>query len=58
MTTLNKNIFANYLGRAWPVLLSVLLVPVYIKFLGIEAYGLIGFFTTLSAVMGVFDLGI
>ena len=58
MTTLNKNIFANYLGRAWPVLLSVLLVPVYIRFLGIEAYGLVGFFITLTAVMGVFDLGI
>jgi len=58
MTSLNKNIFANYLGRAWPVLLSVLLVPVYIRFLGVEAYGLVGFFITLSAVMGVFDLGI
>lgn len=58
MASLKKNIIANYIGRAWPALLSILLVPVYIKFLGIEAYGLVGFFTTLSAVMGVFDLGI
>lgn len=58
MASLKKNIIANYVGRAWPALLSILLVPVYIKFLGIEAYGLVGFFTTLSAVMGIFDLGI
>ncbi|MFT4800344.1 MAG: O-antigen/teichoic acid export membrane protein [Flavobacteriaceae bacterium] len=58
MASLKKNIIANYIGRAWPALLSILLVPVYIKFLGIEAYGLVGFFTTLSAVMGIFDLGI
>lgn len=58
MASLKKNIIANYIGRAWPALLSILLVPVYINFLGIEAYGLVGFYTSLSAVMGVFDLGI
>jgi O-antigen/teichoic acid export membrane protein len=58
MTSLKKNIIANYIGRAWPALLAIILIPVYIDFLGIEAYGLVGFFTTLSAAMGVLDLGI
>lgn len=58
MSSLRVNVIANYVGRAWPALLSILLIPVYIKFLGIEAYGLVGFYATLSAVMGIFDLGI
>ncbi len=58
MSSLKKNIISNYIGRAWPALLSIILVPTYISFLGIESYGLIGFYTSLSAVIGIFDLGI
>jgi|CXWL01.1.fsa_nt_gi O-antigen/teichoic acid export membrane protein len=37
--------------------LSLVLVPIYIGFLGIEAYGLIGFLVALQAALAVFDLG-
>jgi O-antigen/teichoic acid export membrane protein len=33
-------------------------VPLYIKFLGIEAYGLIGFFAMLQASFQILDLGL
>lgn len=33
-------------------------VPLYIKYLGIEAYGLIGIFSLLQAWLSLFDLGI
>jgi len=36
----------------------LLLIPFYLKYLGIEAYGLVGFFTSLSAMLGILDLGI
>lgn len=39
-------------------LLGLLLVPVYLHYLGIEAYGLIGFFVSLQAILGVMDMGL
>ena len=33
-------------------------VPIYIKFLGIEAYGLIGFFAMLQGAFQILDLGL
>lgn len=42
VTMLKRNVIANYLGQGWRVLMSLAFVPLYIKYLGIEAYGLIG----------------
>ena len=52
------NIIANYSGKAWMTLMSLAFIPLYIKFLGIEAYALIGFFATLTSIFGVLDLGL
>lgn len=57
MSTLTGNMIANYAGRAWTVLLGVVLIPVYLGFIGVEAYGLVGFYTALSSVLGILDLG-
>ena len=58
MTSFKRNVLANYIGRSWSALLGLLLIPIYIKFMGVETYGLVGFFTTLSSVLGILDLGI
>lgn len=58
MSVLGKNLIVNYIGRSWSAILSIALIPVYIKFMGIESYGLVGFFATLSSVIGLLDLGI
>ena len=58
MTTVQKNIIANYAGSAWNVITSLAFVPLYIKFIGIEAYGLIGFFSSLQIVLSLLDLGL
>src|ERR1700719_3301215 len=55
---IRRNIAANFLGKVWTGALNFVFVPVYIKFLGIEAYGLIGFFTALMAVSLAFDMGL
>ena len=34
------------------------MVPLYLKYLGIESYGLIGFFTTTLAVLSLLDMGL
>jgi O-antigen/teichoic acid export membrane protein len=57
LPSLKTNIVANYVGKAVAALTAFLFVPVYIRYLGIEAYGLIGFFTLLQTLAGVFDFG-
>lgn len=53
-----KNIVANFFGSAWQTLVSLIFIPFYIKILGIESWGLIGFFFTLQGVFGLLDLGL
>ncbi len=58
MASLGHNVIANYMGRTWTALLGILFIPVYLSFIGIEAYGLVGFYATLSSVFGILDFGI
>jgi O-antigen/teichoic acid export membrane protein len=58
LTELRRNVAANLVGRAWVTVLGIVFIPVYLRFLGIEAYGLVGFFATLQAVFGLLDLGL
>ena len=55
---LRKNIFANVVGRAWGVISVYLFIPVYLKILGGEAYGLVGFYSTLVGVLTFADMGL
>jgi O-antigen/teichoic acid export membrane protein len=55
---IKRNIVANMIGRAWGVVSVYLFVPLYLKFLGAEAYGLVGFFATLLGVLAFADMGL
>ena len=55
--SLKKNVLANYLGQAWTALMNLVFVPVYIRYLGMEAYGLIGIFIMLQAWLTLLDMG-
>ncbi len=55
---LKKNLLANYLGQGWVVLMGLAFIPTYIKYLGIEAYGLIGLFAVLQAWLSLLDMGL
>ena len=55
--SLKKNVFANYLGQGWTALMGLAFVPLYIKYLGMEAYGLIGVFAILQAWLTLLDMG-
>lgn len=57
-TVVKKNIIANFAGSGWSALLALLLIPVYIKFLGIEAWGVIGIFISLQSLAYLMDLGL
>lgn len=58
MSRLKINILANFIGNGWIGLVALVLVPFYIKFMGIEAYGLVGIFTTLQTLFSLMDLGL
>ena len=55
--SLKRNVLANYLGQGWAAIMSLAFVPLYIKYLGIEAYGLIGIFVVLQAWLSLLDMG-
>ena len=48
---------ANYLGQGWVALMGIVFVPIYIKYLGMEAYGLIGLFAVLQMWLTLLDMG-
>lgn len=49
---------AGLANSIWSALVGLAVVPFYLKYLGIEAYGLIGFFATTQAVLGLLDMGL
>ena len=56
--SLKLNVVANFVGGGWQSLINIAFVPLYLKYLGIESYGLIGAFASLQAFMAVFDFGL
>jgi O-antigen/teichoic acid export membrane protein len=58
MTILKTNMLANFVGSLWQGLMALLFIPLYVKFLGIEAYGLVGLFMTMQALFMFLDMGL
>jgi|JI9StandDraft_2_1071091.scaffolds.fasta_scaffold26935_3 O-antigen/teichoic acid export membrane protein len=58
MTTLRRNIFANLAGGTWVAVLTLVITPLQVNLLGMEAYGVIGFIAVLQIAIGVLDLGL
>jgi O-antigen/teichoic acid export membrane protein len=52
------NTAANLSARVWTAVVHLAFVPLYVSYLGIEAYGLIGVFTSLLALFALLDLGL
>ena len=55
--SLRRNIIANYLGQGWAAVMALAFVPLYIRQLGMEAYGLIGLFAVMQAWLTLLDMG-
>jgi len=56
--SLKKNIFANYLGQGWTAAMGLAFIPVYIRYLGVEAWGLVGFMSMLQGWFTLLDMGL
>ncbi|MEO6421673.1 MAG: oligosaccharide flippase family protein [Candidatus Nitrotoga sp.] len=55
---LSGNLLAGLANSIWSALISLAVIPYYLKYLGIEAYGLIGFFVTTQALFSLLDMGL
>jgi O-antigen/teichoic acid export membrane protein len=58
MKPVTRNLIANYIGRSWALLINFIATPLLISLLGIESYGLIGFYTTLYGLINLLDFGV
>ncbi|MES3011936.1 MAG: hypothetical protein V4738_14200 [Pseudomonadota bacterium] len=45
-------------SRCWAALANLIAVPVYVHLMGLEAYGVVGFFASIQVVMSFMDLGL
>lgn len=56
--SLGKNILVSYLSQIYVALIGIVMVPLYIKYMGAETYGLVGFFAMLQAWFNLLDMGL
>lgn len=56
--SVKKNVISNYFGQVYVSLIGIAVFPLYLKYLGAEAYGLVGFFIVLQAWLQLLDIGL
>lgn len=56
--SLKRNILASYVSQIYVTLIGIVMVPFYVKYMGAEAYGLVGFFAMLQAWFQLLDMGL
>lgn len=56
--SIQRNVIANYLGQLYAALIGIALVPLYVRYMGLEAYGLVGFYTMLQGWFMLLDAGL
>jgi O-antigen/teichoic acid export membrane protein len=55
---MRHNLFAGLASSIWSAGIGLVVVPLYLKYLGMEAYGLVGIFATAQALFSLLDLGL
>lgn len=56
--SIKKNIVSSYVTQIYVTAIGILMVPMYIKYMGAEAYGLVGFFAMLQTWFNLLDMGL
>jgi O-antigen/teichoic acid export membrane protein len=58
MARFKSNLIAGMAGAGWTAIMQLACIPLLVRFLGAEAYGLIAFFLTLQVSLQILDLGL
>ena len=56
--SLKINVLASYTSQIYLVIISIAILPIYMKYMGAEAYGLVGFFAMLQGLFSLLDFGL
>jgi O-antigen/teichoic acid export membrane protein len=56
--SLKLNLLSHFISYAFVAVATIVFVPFYLRYIGVEAFGLVGFFTSLQAILSVMDLGL
>ncbi|MBN8507203.1 MAG: oligosaccharide flippase family protein [Burkholderiales bacterium] len=56
--SLGRNIVASVASQLYVALIGIVMVPMYVMYMGAEAYGLVGFFAMLLAWFNLLDIGL
>ncbi|QNN66386.1 oligosaccharide flippase family protein [Sphingomonas lutea] len=56
--SLRWNLAAGLAQSVWTALIGLAVVPFYLTYLGLEPYGLIGFFMSMQALFALLDMGL
>lgn len=56
--SLKLNVLASYASQIYLVVISIAILPIYMKYMGAEAYGLVGFFAMLQGLFSLLDFGL
>jgi O-antigen/teichoic acid export membrane protein len=55
---LRRNILATYASQIYGAIIGIALLPLYLRYLGTEAYGLVAFFAMLQGWFQLLDMGL
>lgn len=55
---IKHNILASYSSQFYVAIIGIVMVPLYIKYMGAEAYGLVAFFSMLQVWFAILDMGL
>lgn len=58
MSKLKINILVSYISQIYLIVISIAILPIYMKYMGAEAYGLVGFFAMLQGLFALLDFGL
>lgn len=58
MEIVNKNIFANYVGKIWGFISIFIFIRIYIEILGIQSYAIINFYSVILGMFAFADAGL
>jgi len=56
--SLKHNILSSYVSQSYVAVIGIIMVPMYVTYMGAEAYGLVGFFAVLQAWFQLLDVGL
>ncbi len=54
----SKNVITNYFSRFYNIIISIAIIPLYLKYLGTSAFSLIGLYALMQSWLSLLDIGL